>query len=54
MLLGKSRNSLKQYSIVDEEGNVIIYFRVKRSATDWLREHESDYPGMKLKLVRNK
>jgi len=48
-----TKNNPHQYIVVDQFGNVIIYFRLMNAAKDWIRDHQKDYMDNDLKIIKN-
>jgi len=46
-------NNKKQYSVVDNKGKVVAYFRLKNSAVYWIAKNRLNYPEKQLKIINN-
>jgi len=43
---------LKQYVVIDSEGNHIEYFRLKITAIKWVQHNQNEYYN-KLEIIKN-
>jgi hypothetical protein len=53
MIFKKVNNDKKEYAVVDGDGEVVMYFRLKMAAKYWIHANKKDYFGGELKIIKN-